>query len=147
MRHCDGAWLGRVRELMVAAASSLKLPAIRLQELDQLTTLHRVYYTHRVDGDDWHRSENVALDAFSCATVPVLSEGGPAKWLKIKNLQNHLRDYEPGGREFESLRAHQFIKNLARISAPTVAPTKHFFLRFCPLAPLRRMRLAHPTTH
>jgi hypothetical protein len=30
--------------------------------------------------------------------VPVLSEGGPAKWLKNKNLQNHLCDYEPGGR-------------------------------------------------
>jgi len=55
--------------------------------------------------DTGHRSENVAFDAFSCATVPVLSEGGPAKWLKNKNLQNHLCDYEPGGREFESLRA------------------------------------------
>ena len=32
-----------------------------------------------------HRSENVAFDAVSCATVPVLSEGGPAKWLKNKN--------------------------------------------------------------
>ena len=105
MRHCDGAWLGRVHELMVAAASSLKLPAVRLQELDQLATLHRVYYTHRVVGDAWHRSENVALDAFSCATVSVLGEGGPAKWLKNKNLSNHHRDYEPGGREFESLRA------------------------------------------
>ena len=49
--------------------------------------------------DTEHRSENVALDAFSCATVSVLSEGGPAKWLKNKNLQNHLCDYEPGGRE------------------------------------------------
>jgi hypothetical protein len=36
-----------MHELVVAAASSLKLPAIRLQELDQLATLHRVYYTHR----------------------------------------------------------------------------------------------------
>jgi hypothetical protein len=36
--------------------------------------------------DTGHRSENVALDTFSCATVPVLSEGGPAKWLKNKNL-------------------------------------------------------------
>jgi hypothetical protein len=60
-----------------------------------------------------HRSENVAFDAVSCATVRVLSEGGPAKWLKNKNLQNHLCDYEPGGREFESLRAHQLIKNLS----------------------------------
>jgi hypothetical protein len=33
-----------------------------------------------------HRSENVAFGAFSCATVPISSEGGPAKWLKIKNL-------------------------------------------------------------
>ena len=31
--------------------------------------------------------------------------------------------YEPGGREFESLRAHQFIKNLPNLNAPTVAPT------------------------
>jgi hypothetical protein len=31
---------------------------------------------------NWHRSENVALDAFSCATVPISSEGGLAKWLK-----------------------------------------------------------------
>src|SRR5271168_553625 len=42
----NGARLGRMHELVVAAASSLKLPTIRLQELDQLTTLHRVYYTH-----------------------------------------------------------------------------------------------------
>jgi hypothetical protein len=75
-----------MHELVVAAASSLKLPAIRLQELDQLATLHRVYYTHRAAGDAWHRSKNVALDAVSCATVPILGEGGPAKWLKIKNL-------------------------------------------------------------
>jgi hypothetical protein len=45
-------------------------------------------------GGTWHRSENVALDAFSCATVPVLGEGGPAKWLKNKNLENYLCDYE-----------------------------------------------------
>ena len=56
-----------------------------------------------------HRSENVAFDAISCAAVPVSSEGGPAKWLKNKNLSDHHCDYEPGGREFESLRArHQF---------------------------------------
>jgi len=36
--------------------------------------------------EDRHRSENVAFDALSCATVPISSEGGPAKWLKIKNL-------------------------------------------------------------
>ena len=35
---------------------------------------------------DRHRSKNVAFDAFPCATVPISSEGGPAKWLKIKNL-------------------------------------------------------------
>jgi hypothetical protein len=62
-----------------------------------------------VTGGPWHRSENVAFDAFSCATVHSLSEGEPAKWLKNKNLQNHLCDYEPGGREFESLRARQKI--------------------------------------
>jgi hypothetical protein len=113
MRHRYSARFRRMHELVVAAASSLKLPAIRLQELDQLTTLHRVYYTHRAAGQAWQRSENVALDAFSCATVPVLSEGGPAKWLKNKNLQNHLCDYEPGGREFESLRAHQYSSTYA----------------------------------
>ena len=86
MRNRNGARLRRMHELVVAAASSLKLPAIRLQELDQLATLHRVYYTHRAARDAWHRSENVAFDAFSCATVPVLREGGPAKWLKNKNL-------------------------------------------------------------
>jgi hypothetical protein len=37
--------------------------------------------------DTGHRSENVALDAVSCATVPSSSEGGPAKWLKNKNLE------------------------------------------------------------
>ena len=41
----------------------------------------------------------------------VLSEGGPAKWLNNKNLQNHLCDYEPGGREFESLRARTRFEN------------------------------------
>jgi hypothetical protein len=60
-------------------------------------------------GGTWHRSENVALDAVSCATVPVLSGGGPAKWLKNKNPSNHSCDFEPGGREFESLRARQFF--------------------------------------
>jgi hypothetical protein len=45
-----------------------------------------------------------------------LSEGGPAKWLKNKNLQNHLCDYEPGGREFESLRARFLIKNLRALN-------------------------------
>ena len=85
MRNRNGARLRRMHELVVAAASSLKLPAIRLQELDQLATLHRVYYTHRAAGDAWHRSENVAFDALSCATVPISSEGRPAKWLKIKN--------------------------------------------------------------
>ena len=47
MRYRNGARFRRMHELMMAAASSLKLPAIRLQELDQLATLHRVYYTHR----------------------------------------------------------------------------------------------------
>jgi hypothetical protein len=46
MRNRNGTRLRRMHELMVAAASSLKLPAIRLQKLDQLATLHRVYYTH-----------------------------------------------------------------------------------------------------
>ena len=58
-----------------------------------------------VKPEDRHRSENVAFDAVSCATVRVLSEGGLAKWLKNKNLENHLCDFEPGGRRFESVRA------------------------------------------
>jgi hypothetical protein len=74
-------------------------------------------------GGTWRRSENVAFDAVSCATVPVLSEGGPAKWLKNKNLQNHLCDYEPGGREFESLRAHQIFFVDQIISGPDCAQT------------------------
>jgi hypothetical protein len=63
-------------------------------------------------GGPRHRSENVAFDAVSCATVPVLREGGPAKWLKNKNLQIHLCDYEPGGRGFESLRAHFLVNHI-----------------------------------
>ena len=48
MWHRDGALaLRRMNELVVAAASSLKLPAIRLQELFQLATPYRVYYTHQ----------------------------------------------------------------------------------------------------
>jgi hypothetical protein len=86
MRNRNGSRLRRMHELVVAAASSLKLPAIRLQKLDQLATLHRVYYTHRAVDCSWHRSKNVAFDAVSCATVPSLSEGGPAKWLKNKNV-------------------------------------------------------------
>jgi hypothetical protein len=31
---------------MVAAAGAPQLPTIGLQQFDQLTTLHRVYYTH-----------------------------------------------------------------------------------------------------
>jgi len=54
-----------------------------------------------------HRSENVAFDAFSCATVPISTEGGPAKWLKNKNPSNHLCDFEPGGRRFESVRTRK----------------------------------------
>jgi hypothetical protein len=51
------------------------------------------------------RSKNVAFGAFSCATVPVLSEGGPAKLLKNKNLSSHPCAFELGGRRFESVRA------------------------------------------
>lgn len=32
---------------MVAAAGSLEMPTIGLQQLDQLATLHRVYCTHQ----------------------------------------------------------------------------------------------------
>jgi hypothetical protein len=61
------------------------------------------------------RSENVAFGAFSCATLPSSSEGGPAKWLKNKNPSNHRCDFEPGGREFESLRARKSIKSLTAV--------------------------------
>ena len=84
-------------------------------------------------GGPWHRSENVAFDAVSCATVPVLSEGGPAKWLKNKNLQNHLCDYEPGGREFESLRAHQSCMKLGTCPAKGIlAPTARISFALLP---------------
>src|SRR5579871_2072001 len=43
-----------------------------------------------VTGGPWRRSENVGFDAVLCATVPVLSEDGPAIRLKNKNLQNHV---------------------------------------------------------
>ena len=46
MWHRDRARLGRVHELMVAAAGALQMPAIGLEQLDQVMTLHRVYYTH-----------------------------------------------------------------------------------------------------
>jgi hypothetical protein len=36
-------------------------------------------------------------------------------WLKIMSLQNHRCDFEPGGREFESLRARKSIKNLSAV--------------------------------
>ena len=51
MRHRYIARLGWTHELVVAAGSSLELPAIRLQEFDQFATLHRVYYSHRETGD------------------------------------------------------------------------------------------------
>ena len=51
------------------------------------------------------RSENVAFGAFWCAFMPLFREGGPAKWLINKDLQFHFRDFEPGGRRFESVRA------------------------------------------
>lgn len=63
-----------------------------------------------VKPEDLHRSENVAFDAVSCTTVPISREGGPAKWLKIQNLENHLCDFEPEGRELESLRARHLSK-------------------------------------
>jgi hypothetical protein len=47
--------------------------------------------------------------------VPNSREGGPAKWLNNKNLENHLCDFEPEGREFESLRARQSINYLPLI--------------------------------
>ena len=60
-------------------------------------------------GAPTERSENVAFGAFSCAFMPLFREGGPVKWLINKDLQFHLLDFEPGGREFESLRARHLI--------------------------------------
>ena len=37
--------------------------------------------------------------------MPLFREGGPVKWLINKDLQFHFRDFEPGGRRFESVRA------------------------------------------
>lgn len=59
---------------------------------------------------DVERSENVAFRAFPCVWVPGSSEGGPFKWLKLKN-QSFA--YEPG-REFESLRARANTASLFR---------------------------------
>src|SRR5208282_4994926 len=36
-----------MHKLMVTTAGALQSPAIRLQQFDQLATLHRVYYTHQ----------------------------------------------------------------------------------------------------
>jgi hypothetical protein len=69
-----------------------------------------------VGAEPQERSVNVAFGAFSCAFMPVASEGGPANWLKNKELLDHQRAYEPGGREFESLRARQFSQLLGRAS-------------------------------
>ena len=65
------------------------------------------------------RSKNVAFDAFWCALVPVSREGGPANWLKDKDLLNHRGAYEPGGREFESLRARQLTSPQSFDAVPT----------------------------
>ncbi len=53
MRYRYGARRRWVRELVMTTASSLKPPAICLQELDPLTTLHGVYYTHHLAGEAW----------------------------------------------------------------------------------------------
>jgi hypothetical protein len=63
-----------MHELVVAAASSLKLPAIRLQELDQLTTLHRVYYTHDALGEAWGR---ILIASSDSALRPVRKPDSP----------------------------------------------------------------------
>ena len=61
-----------MHELVVAPASSLKVPAIGLQELNQLTTLI-VCIIHTAQlAMLGHRSKNVAFDAFLCATAPVV---------------------------------------------------------------------------
>jgi len=44
--------------------------------------------------------------------------------LKTKNLENHLCDYELGGREFESLRArHLFTTRVLQIDSGRLART------------------------
>ena len=59
-----------------------------------LVAIHRPYTGCVLGVNPDERSKNVALGAVSCAFVPILSEGGPAKWLKNKNLSNHLCDFE-----------------------------------------------------
>jgi hypothetical protein len=73
------------------------------------------------------RSKYVAFGAFSCATVPVLSEGGPAKLLKNKNLSNHPCAFELGGRGFESLRARNMINKLKTAADPVLSNITVFF--------------------
>jgi hypothetical protein len=42
-------------------------------------------HAYVVKPEDRHRGENVALDVVSCATVPISSEGGAAKFaVRIK---------------------------------------------------------------
>src|SRR5258708_9684902 len=53
------------------------------------------------------RSADSTIGARTCPLVPDSSEGGPAKWLKIKNLENHSFAFEPGGRRFETVQARE----------------------------------------
>ena len=62
--------------------------------------------------DPNERSENVA---FGAPFMPLFREGGPAKWLIKIDLQFHYRDFEPGGRRFESVRARHEINGLAAL--------------------------------
>jgi hypothetical protein len=43
------------------------------------------------------------------------------------NATLRIRFFEPGGREFESLRARFSIRKLLNINVPTVAKTQRFF--------------------
>ncbi len=53
--------------------------------------------------------------------MPLFREGGPAKWLINKDLQFHFRDFEPGGRRFESVRARFRIRKLRVVHCPEVS--------------------------
>jgi hypothetical protein len=75
--------------------------------------------SHEAKPEDLHCSENVAFDAVSCATVPDSREGGLAKWLKIKNLENHLCDYEPGGSGTSTQMANQATRRYSRLALPS----------------------------
>ena len=62
--------------------------------------------------------------------IYLFREGDPAKWLINKDLQVHFRDFEPGDRRFESVRARHEVNGLAASRGFEVSN----ILWFCPLS-------------